>query len=105
MDPNKVVFFSGVLLLGLFAWYFATQRERLKRTLGSIIAVFVIALSLHAVTPPFDVKDKDGKVVKSGKIQLGLDLKGGASFLIQLVAEPDEKGEKKEITKTMVEQA
>ena len=104
MDPNFFIFFSGVFLLALFAWYFVTESERIKRILGSTITVFAVALSLYYVYPPFDKLDQDGKVVP-GRIQLGLDLKGGTSFLIRLVAEADEKGEKKEITKTMVDQA
>ena len=105
MNPNFLIFSAGMLLLVLFAWYFVTESERIKRILGTIITVCIIALAVHAAYPPFDVRDAEGNIVKTGKIQLGLDLKGGTSFLIRLVAEPDEKGVKKEITKTMVEQA
>ena len=105
MNPNFLIFSAGMLLLVLFGWYFASESERVKRFLGTIITVCVVALALHAAYPPFDKVDADGKVVTPGKIQLGLDLKGGTSFLIRLIAEPDEKGVKKEITKTMVEQA
>ncbi len=105
MNPNFIIFSAGMLLLVLFGWYFATESERIKRMLGTIITVCVIALALHAAYPPFDKKDAAGNIVENGKIQLGLDLKGGTSFLIRLIAEPDEKGVKREITKTMVEQA
>ncbi len=105
MNPNFLIFLGGLVLLVLFGWYFATDSDRLKRILGSVITVSVVALSLHSVMPPFDKKDAAGSITTTGKIQLGLDLKGGTSFLIRLVAEPDEKGEKKEITKTMVDQA
>ena len=105
MNPNFLIFSAGMLLLVLFGWYFTTESERIKRILGTIITVCVIALAVNAAYPPFDVRDAEGNIVKTGKIQLGLDLKGGTSFLIRLVAEPDEKGQKKEITKTMVDQA
>ena len=106
MDSNFLVFFAGLLLLAMFAWYFATESESIKRILGTTITLFVVALSLQAVNPPFDVRDAEGKVVQPGKIPLGLDLKGGTSFLIQLVAEVDpQTGVKKEITPTMVDQA
>jgi SecD/SecF fusion protein len=105
MNPHMLIFLAGVLLLALFAWYFASENERIKRILGSVITVFVIALAIHAAYPPFDAVDASGKVISPGKIPLGLDLKGGTSFLIRLVAEADEKGEQKEITKTMVDQA
>ncbi len=105
MNPNFLIFFAGMLLLVLFGWYFVTESERIRRILGTVITVCVLALAVHAAYPPFDVKDATGKITKTGKIQLGLDLKGGTSFLIRLVAEPDEKGVKKDITKTMVDQA
>ena len=90
----------------LFGWVLRRRKVSVSsRILGTVITVFVLALALHAVSPPFDKKDAEGNITKTGKIQLGLDLKGGTSFLIRLVAEPDEKGEKKEITKTMVDQA
>ena len=105
MDSNILIFFAGMLLLALFCWYFATESERIRRILGTVITLCVIALAINAAYPPFDVRDAAGEIAKPGKIQLGLDLKGGTSFLIRLVAEPDEKGQKKEITKTMVDQA
>ena len=105
MNPNFLIFSAGMLLLALFGWYFSTESERVKRILGTIITVCVVALALHSAYPPFDVKDAAGNITKTGKIQLGLDLKGGTSFLIRLIAEPDDKGVKKEITKTMVDQA
>lgn len=104
MDPI-ITFFAGLLLLVLFCWYFFTESERVKRALGSVLTVLLSAICLFSILPPFDVKDADGKVVQVGKIPLGLDLKGGTSFLLSLVSVPDENGEKREITSTMVDQA
>jgi len=98
-------FFSGLGLLALFGWYFFTDNERAKRILGTVLTVLLAAFCLKAVTPPFDKKDAAGKVVATGKIALGLDLRGGTAFLIRLIAEPDEQGNKREITPTMVDQA
>ncbi len=100
-----LIFGAGMLLLALFGWYFATESERVKRILGTIITLCVLALAIHSAYPPFDVKNAAGEIVQPGKIPLGLDLKGGTSFLISLVAEVDESGKKKEITSTMVDQA
>ncbi|HEX8311416.1 MAG TPA: protein translocase subunit SecD [Chthoniobacteraceae bacterium] len=86
-------FFTGLLLLSLFAWYFFTDSDRIKRILGTALTVLLVFLCLASVYPPKD------------KIQLGLDLQGGTSFLIRLIAEPDDKGERREITPTMVDQA
>ncbi len=104
MTP-ELTFLAGLLLLVLFCWYFFTDNERVKRILGTVLTVLLAAFCLSTVNPPFDVKDAEGKVVKSGKIQLGLDLKGGTSFLLRLIAVPDDKGEVREITPTMVDQA
>ena len=100
MSP-ALMFWIGFSLLCLFGWYFLTDHERVKRILGSVLTVALVALCLHAANPP------------SEKIQLGLDLKGGTSFLIRLVEEdveitqPDGKvtKEKRFITPSMIEQA
>ncbi len=44
------------------------------KILGIIGVVIVSGL---LIWPPFTVKDKDGKIVQKGKINLGLDLQGG----------------------------
>ncbi|HEX8294899.1 MAG TPA: protein translocase subunit SecD [Chthoniobacteraceae bacterium] len=104
MNPT-FTFLFGLLLLVLFGWYFFSESERAKRYLGSILTILLTAFCLQAVIPPFDVRDANGKLLKSGKIQLGLDLKGGTSFLIRLIAVPDEKGQTRPITPSMVDQA
>lgn len=48
-----------------------------------ILAAAVIG-SVAIVTPPFDETDADGMVVRPGKIKLGLDLRGGSSFIIEV---------------------
>jgi SecD/SecF fusion protein len=67
--------------------------------------VLLVGLCLTAVTPPLDKRDAEGRVVEPGRIQLGLDLQGGTSFLVRLIAQPDETGQTREITSTMVDQA
>ena len=71
MTPG-FTFLAGISLLALFGWYFATSRARLKRTLGTILTVLLVAFCLTTLYPP----DKT--------IRLGLDLQGGTSFLIRL---------------------
>ena len=92
MTP-ATTFLIGLVLLILFGWYFFTDSDRIKRITGTILAVLFTALCIEQLIPP------------SEKIQLGMDLKGGTSFLIRLISEPDEKGQKREITNTMLEQA
>jgi SecD/SecF fusion protein len=74
MTPG-LTFLTGISLLGLFGWYFATSRARLKRILGTMLTVLLVAFCLTTLYPP----DKT--------IRLGLDLQGGTSFLIRLTSE------------------
>jgi SecD/SecF fusion protein len=74
MTPG-LTFLTGISLLALFGWYFATSRARLKRILGTMLTVLLVAFCLTTLYPP----DKT--------IRLGLDLQGGTSFLIRLTPE------------------
>jgi SecD/SecF fusion protein len=86
MTPG-VMFFIELLWLGLFGWYFATDYGTRKRILALALVVVAVAMSVVMVYPP----DK--------KIALGLDIKGGTSFLIRL------QQTDKEITPAMLDQA
>ena len=86
MTPG-VMFFIELLWLGLFGWYFATDYGTRKRILALALVVVAVAMSVVMVYPP----DK--------KIALGLDIKGGTSFLIKL------QQTDKEITPAMLDQA
>ncbi len=83
-----LTFFFGLLLLGLFGWYFAAESDAKKRWLGAVLTVLLLLFSIDSVTPP------------SQKIRLGLDLQGGTSFLLQLVPQNGQ-----EITSDMLQQA
>ncbi len=82
-----VTFFIGLGMLVLFGWYFATDMGLRKHLLALALMVLLVAFSVATIWPPKD------------KITLGLDIKGGTSFLIRLV-----KGDK-EVTKAMLDQA
>jgi SecD/SecF fusion protein len=71
MSP-AFTFFIGLLLLILFGWYFATDYGLRKRLLAALLAAMLVALSIATIGPP------------EKKIALGLDIKGGTSFLIKL---------------------
>lgn len=83
-----LTFFFGLLLLGLFAWYFSTESDGKKRWLGAVLTILLILFCLDSATPP------------EKKIKLGLDLRGGTSFLLQLVPQNGQ-----EITGDMLQQA
>lgn len=44
----------------------------------------LLVCSIWMITPPGDIKDDKGNIVKKGKINLGLDLQGGSSFIVQV---------------------
>src|SRR3954466_9045843 len=82
-----IMFFIELVWLGLFGWYFATDYGTRKRVLAFVLVFIAVALSIVMIYPP------------EKKIQLGLDIKGGTSFLIRLV------GGDKDVTSSMLEQA
>ncbi len=85
---NSVLeFFIGLGMLALFGWYFATDVGPRKRILAALLVVLLVVLSFWSIWP------------LQKKVRLGLDIKGGTSFLIRL------KGEDKTITKGMLDQA
>jgi SecD/SecF fusion protein len=86
MSP-ALTFFIGLVLLVLFGWYFATDQGLRKRLLAFSLMGLLVAFSIETIWPP------------QKKIALGLDIQGGTSFLIRLVA-----GEKP-INQAMLDQA
>src|SRR5437764_9642227 len=80
-------FSIGLLLLILFGWYFATDYGLRKRLLATLLMVLLVAFSIATIWPP------------EKKIALGLDIKGGTSFLIKL------QQSDKSITAAMLDQA
>src|SRR5216117_4412335 len=86
MTP-ALTFFAGLGLLVLFGWYFATDVGMRKRLLATTLVMLLVAFSIATIWPPRE------------KIQLGLDIQGGTSFLIRLM------GGDKEVNKGMLDQA
>ncbi len=86
MSP-VLTFFIGLGLLVLFGWYFATDVGLRKRLLAATLVMLLAAFSIATIWPPKE------------KIQLGLDIQGGTSFLIRLM------GGDKDVNKGMLDQA
>ncbi len=80
-------FFLGLGLLVLFGWYFATDRGLRKHLLAAVLVIFLVIFSIWSVWP------------LQQKVRLGLDIKGGTSFLIRL------KSDDKTLSKGMLDQA
>jgi SecD/SecF fusion protein len=88
MNP-ALTFMIGMVLLILFGWYFATDHGPRKRMLAILLMVLLIVFSIVTIWPP------------NKKVQLGLDIQGGTSFLIRLVPAQGERA----LTKANLDQA
>lgn len=49
-----------------------------------LVLIGLTAWSIAVIYPPFDKKDAEGRLLKKGKITLGLDLQGGTRFVLQV---------------------
>lgn len=67
-----LLFLYGLSCMALLGWYVATDLDRRKRLLGLVLMIMVSALCIQQFTP---LKDR---------IPLGIDLKGGTSYLLEL---------------------
>jgi SecD/SecF fusion protein len=85
MNSNLLTFLFGLLLLILFGWYFAAEGRR-KRIVGSVLIVMLTVGCIESFL--------------SHGLHLGLDLRGGTSFLIRL-----DKPAQGELDKDAVDQA
>ena len=91
-DP-LVLFLTGLTLMGMFFWYFATEIERRKRNIGTVLTIGVVALCILAASPPRE------------RLKGGIDILGGSSFSLRIQEKEDEEGRKMPITTEQVDQA
>ncbi len=91
-DP-LIVFGTGLTLMILFFWYFATDVERRKRNVGTVLTLGVCALCLLAASPPKE------------RLKGGIDILGGSSFTLHIQPRVSDSGEEMPITPSQVEQA
>lgn len=71
-SDKLVIFLTGLALLILFIWYFATESERRKRNIGTILVLGLLSVCIAALNPP------------SKKLKGGIDLVGGSSFALKV---------------------
>ncbi|MEI6675677.1 MAG: protein translocase subunit SecD [Verrucomicrobiota bacterium] len=91
-DP-LTLFVVGLVLMLLFFWYFATEIERRKRNVGTVLTIGVCALCLLSVYPPKD------------RLKGGIDILGGSSFSLHIQPKVDADGVEMPVTPAQVEQA
>lgn len=66
------IFLFGIGTLALFLWYFATDLDRRKRLIGTVLTAAVAGFSAWAAIP------------LSEKLPLAIDLQGGSSFVVEI---------------------
>lgn len=91
-DP-LTLFLIGMTLMILFLWYFATDIERRKRNVGTVLLIGIVALCVAAATPPQE------------RLKGGIDILGGSAFSLRIQPREGDDGEKMPITAPQVEQA
>lgn len=91
-DP-LALFAIGLVLVILFFWYFATDIERRKRNVGTVLLLGITGICILAVTPPKE------------RLKGGIDIVGGSSFSLRVQARTLEDGSKQEVTTQQVDQA
>lgn len=93
MQDHLTIFVISLTLLVLFFWYFATDVDRRKRNIGTVLMVGVTALCLMAALPPRE------------KLKGAIDIVGGSSFSLRVQEREDANGNKMPVTKEQIEQA
>jgi SecD/SecF fusion protein len=91
-DPI-VLFLTGLSLLILFFWYFATEIERRKRNIGTVLLLGICGLCVLAVIPPKE------------RLKGGIDIIGGVEFLLRVQQREGSDGQLMPLTAQQVEQA
>ena len=91
-DP-LTIFVTGMILVILFFWYFATDIERRKRNVGTMLLIGMTALCVLAATPVEE------------RLKGGIDIVGGSSFTLRVQPRESDSGEKMEVTPQQVDQA
>ncbi len=91
-DP-LVLFLTGIALLILFFWYFATEIERRKRNIGTILLLGICGLCALAVYPPGE------------RLKGGIDIIGGSAFSLRIQPKEDDEGNPMPVTNDQIEEA
>ncbi|MGA0845792.1 MAG: protein translocase subunit SecD [Luteolibacter sp.] len=91
-DP-LALFVSGLVLMALFFWYFATEIENRKRNIGSLLTLGICAFCLLAVTPIHE------------RLKGSIDIVGGSSFSLRIQAREQDDGQLMPITGEQIDQA
>ena len=107
------VFLFGLAVLALFMFYFGADDDRRKRLYGTILSIVVSTFCLFVFIAP-----KDGRLIETltkgnnrgedgrlfGNVPLGIDLKGGSSFIVKIDPKVSEDGSVRPVDSNIQEQ-
>jgi len=89
-DP-LVLFLTGITLLILFFWYFATEIESKKRNVGTILLIGIVGLCSLAVY--------------QNKLKGGIDIVGGSAFSLRIQPKEGPNGDLMPVTTDQIDEA
>ncbi len=92
-EDRLFLFLTGLGLLVLFFWYFATEIERRKRNIGTVLMLGICALCFAAFWPPQE------------RLKGGIDLVGGSEFLLRVQPKEGDDGQLMPVNGQQIEQA
>lgn len=91
-DP-LIIFLTGLILLILFFWYFATEIDKRKRNIGTFLIIGIVTLCSAALFPIHE------------RLKGSIDIVGGSAFSVRIQPKTDGKGDPLPITKDQVDEA
>lgn len=103
MNPALAIFIFSLALAVLLFWYFATDEDRSKRWVGTLLSIGVTVFCLLGIFPPKNLPGLvSGKIplAQAHSLQPGIDIAGGSSFVLKVQLPPD-----KEAGPALVQQA
>ncbi len=93
MSQSTIIFISGLVILALLFWYFATEAEKRKRNLGSLLILAIAALCAWSLVPQPPL-DEEGHPMgpPESRLKPGIDLAGGSAFTVRVQPKIDDQG-------------
>ncbi|MGJ8671589.1 protein translocase subunit SecD [Rubritalea sp.] len=93
-SDTTMVLFSGVSLLILLFWYLATDKDRVKRNVGTTIVLLIAVFSFCAIISPsnlIQVIKGEKELSKAHNLSGGIEIVGGSAFIIEVQPNVDEQ--------------
>lgn len=100
-SDTTLILFAGVTMLILLFWYLATDKDRVKRNVGSVIVLMIALFSLFAIISPaniWNVISGEKSFKNAHNLSGGIEIVGGTSFLIEVTPNKNDRGDEIPLT-------